>query len=72
MPTTQTLKCLEGIECPSDPRPLKKRSPPKEDEVSLDWSGNEDNVDVFMEESVVAGPSGTSQVCAHQKSKRLF
>ena len=59
-PTTQTLKCLEGIECPSDPRPLKKRSPPKDDEVSLDWSGNEDDVNVFMEESAVAGPSGTS------------
>ena len=59
-PTTQTLKRLEGIERPSDPRPLKKHSPPKEDEVSLDWSGNEDDVDVFMEESAVAGPSGTS------------
>ena len=60
-PTTQTLKCLEGIERPSDPHPLKKHSPPKEDEVSLDWSGNEDNMDMFMEESVVAGPSGTTQ-----------
>ena len=60
-PTTQTLKCLENIEHPSDPRPLKKHSPPKEDEVSLDWSGNEDDVDVFMEESAVAGPSGTTQ-----------
>ena len=59
-PTTQTLKHLEGVECPSVPRPLKKRSPPKEDEVSLDWSGNEDDVDVFMEESAVAGPSGTT------------
>ena len=59
-PTTQTLKRVEGIECPSDPRPLKKCSPPKEDEVSLDWSRNEDDVDVFMEESAVAGPSGTS------------
>ena len=59
-PTTQTLKRLEGVERPSDPRPLKKRSPPKEDEVSLDWSGNEDDVDVFMEESAVAGPSGTT------------
>ena len=59
-PTTQTLKRLEGVERPSDPRPLKKRSPPKEDEVSLGWSGNEDDVDVFMEESAVAGPSGTS------------
>ena len=58
--TTQTLKRLEGIECPSDPHPLKKRSPPKEDEVSLDWSGNEDDVDVFMEESAVTGPSGTT------------
>ena len=57
---TQTLKRLEGIKCPSDPRPLKKCSPPKEDEVSLDWSGNEDNVDVFMEESAVAGLSGTT------------
>ena len=54
------MKRLEGIEHPSDPRPLKKCSPPKEDEVSLDWSGNEDDVDVFMEESTVAGPSGTS------------
>ena len=44
-PTTQTLKRLEGVERPSDPRPLKKRSPPKEDEVSLDWSGNEDDVE---------------------------
>ena len=60
-PTTQTLKRLEGIERPSDPRPLKKRSPPKDDEVSLDWSGNEDDVDVFMEESAIAGPSGTTQ-----------
>ena len=60
-PTTQTLKRLEGIKRPSDPRPLKKRSPPKEDKVSLDWSGNEDDVDVFMEESAVAGPSGTTQ-----------
>ena len=60
-PTTQTLKRLENIERPSDPYPLKKRSPPKEDEVSLDWSGNKDNVDVFMEESAVAGPSGTTQ-----------
>ena len=60
-PTTQTLKCLENIECPSDPHPLKKCSPPKEDEVSLDWSGNKDNVDVFMEESAVTGPSGTTQ-----------
>ena len=60
-PTTQTLKRLENVERPSDPRPLKKRSPPKEDEVSLDWSGNEDDVDVFMEESAVAGPSGTTQ-----------
>ena len=59
-PTTQTLKHLEGVKHPSDPRPLKKRSPPKEDEVSLDWSGNEDDVDVFMEESAVAGPSGTT------------
>ena len=59
-PTTQTLKRLEGVERPSDPRPLKKRSPPREDEVSLDWSGNEDDVDVFMEESAVAGPSGTT------------
>ena len=59
-PTTQTLKRLEGIERPSDPRPLKKRSPPKDDKVSLDWSGNEDDVDVFMEESAVAGPSGTT------------
>ena len=59
-PTTQTLKQLEGIERPSDPRPLKKHSPPKEDKVSLDWSGNEDDVDIFMEESAVAGPSGTS------------
>ena len=66
-PTTQTLKRLEDIECPSDPRPLKKRSPPKEDEVSLDWSGNEDNVDVFMEESTVAGPSGTTQRYVHTK-----
>ena len=54
------MKRLESIEHPSDPRPLKKRSPPKEDKVSLDWSGNEDDVDVFMEESVVTGPSGTS------------
>ena len=54
------MKRLESIEHPSDPRPLKKRSPPKEDKVSLDWSGNEDDVDVFMEESAVAGPSGTS------------
>ena len=60
-PTTQILKHLEGVERPSDPRPLKKRSPPKEDEVSLNWSGNEDDVDVFMEESAVAGPSGTTQ-----------
>ena len=60
-PTTQTLKHLEGIEHPSDPHPLKKRSPPKEDKVSLDWSGNEDNMDIFMEESAVAGPSGTTQ-----------
>ena len=59
-PTTQTLKRLEGVERPSDPCPLKKRSPPKEDEVSLDWSGNEDDVDVFMEESAVTGPSGTT------------
>ena len=59
-PTTQTLKHLEGIERPSDPHPLKKCSPPKEDEVLLDWSGNEDDVDVFMEESAVAGPSGTT------------
>ena len=59
-PTTQTLKRLEGLEHPSDPRPLKKRSPPKEDEVSLDWSGNEDDIDMFMEESAVTGPSGTS------------
>ena len=27
----------------------------------LDWSGNEDNMDAFMEESAVAGPSGTTQ-----------
>ena len=60
-PTTQTLKHLEGIERPSDPRPLKKHSPPKEDKVSLNWSGNEDNVDIFIEESAVAGPSGTTQ-----------
>ena len=60
-PTTQTLKCLEDLERPSDPWPLKKRSPPKEDEVSLDWSGNEDDMDMFMEESAVAGPSGTTQ-----------
>ena len=60
-PTTQTLKRLEGIKRPSDPHPLKKQSPPKEDEVSLDWSGNKDDVDVFMEESAVAGPSGTTQ-----------
>ena len=59
-PTTQTLKHLENIKHPSDPHPLKKCSPPKEDEVSLDWSGNKDNVDVFMEESAVAGPSGTT------------
>ena len=59
--TTQTLKYLEGVECPSDPHPLKKHSPPKEDKVSLDWSGNEDDIDVFMEESAVAGPSGTTQ-----------
>ena len=26
----------------------------------MDWSGNEDDVDVFMEESAVAGPSGTT------------
>ena len=67
-PTTQTLKRLEGVERPSDPRPLKKRSPPKEDEVSLDWSGNEDDVDVFMEESAVAGPSGTTHryVCTKE------
>ena len=68
-PTTQTLKRLENIKCPSDPQPLKKRSPPKEDEVSLDWSGNEDDVDVFMEESVVAGPSGTTQRYVRTKSK---
>ena len=55
------MKRLEGAERPSDPWPLKKRSPPKEDEVSLDWSGNEDDMDVFMEESAVAGPSGTTQ-----------
>ena len=55
------MKRLEGIECPSDPHPLKKCSPPKEDEVSLDWSGNEDDIDVFMEESAVAGLSGTTQ-----------
>ena len=72
MPTTQTLKHLEEIERPSDPCPLKKRSPPKEDEVSLDWSGNEDDIDVFMEESAIAGLSGTSQVCAHTKSKRSY
>ena len=60
-PTTQTLERLENIERPSDPCPLKKCSPPKEDEVSLDWSGNEDDVDIFMEESAVAGPSGTTQ-----------
>ena len=64
-PTTQTLKHLEGIERPSDPRPLKKRSPPKEDEVSLDWSGNEDDIDVFMEESAVTGLSGTTQRYMH-------
>ena len=58
-PTTQTLKCLEGLKRPSDPRPLKKCSP-KGDEVSLDWSGNEDDVDMFMEESMVSGPSGTT------------
>ena len=28
--------------------------------MSLDWSGNEDDVDVFMEESAVTGPSGTT------------
>ena len=26
----------------------------------MDWSGNEDDMDVFMEESAVAGPSGTT------------
>ena len=51
-PTTQTLKR------PSDPHPLKKYSPPKEDE---------DNIDMFMEESVVAGPSGTTQRYVHSK-----
>ena len=66
-PTTQTLKHLEGIKRPSDPHPLKKCSPPKEDEVSLDWSGNEDDVDVFIEESAVAGPSGTTQRYVHTK-----
>ena len=66
-PTTQTLKRLESIERPSDPRPLKKRSPPKEDEVSSDWSGNEDDVDVFMEESAIAGPSGTTHRYVHTK-----
>ena len=72
-PTTQTLKCLEGLECPSDLRPLKKQSPPKEDEVSLDWSGNKDDVDIFMEESVVAGPSGTSHRYEHkQKANNLI
>ena len=54
------MKRLEGIERPSDPCPLKKRSPPKEDEVSLNWSGNKDDIDVFMEESAVADPSGTT------------
>ena len=71
-PTTQTLKCLEATKHPSDPHPLKKHSPPKGDEVSLDWSGNEDDVDVFMEESTVAGPSGTTQVCMHQGNNLLF
>ena len=33
----------------------------------LDWSGNEDNMDMFMEESVVAGPSGTTQRYVHTK-----
>ena len=66
-PTTQTLKQLEGVECPSDPHPLKKRSPPKEGEVSLDWSGNKDDMDVFMEESVVTGPSGTTQRYVYTK-----
>ena len=67
-PTAQTLKCLENIERPSDPCPLKKHSPPKEDKVSLDWSGNKDDVDVFMEESTVSGPSGTTHryVCTKE------
>ena len=38
----------------------KSHNDDKEDEVSLDWSRNEDDVDMFMEESVVTGPSGTS------------
>ena len=31
----------------------------------MDWSGNEDNVDIFMEESAVAGPSGTPHRYVH-------
>ena len=37
--------------------------------MSLDWSGNEDDVDVFMEESAVAGPSGTTQ--RYVRTKRV-
>ena len=33
----------------------------------MDWSGNEDDVDMFMEESVVTGPSGTSHRYVHKQ-----
>ena len=33
----------------------------------MDWSRNEDDVDMFMEESVVTGPSGTSHRYVHKQ-----
>jgi hypothetical protein len=41
--TVEILKRLEMVEKTKDPRPLKRaHTPPKEDnEISLDWSGNE-------------------------------
>jgi hypothetical protein len=60
--TVETLKRLEMAEKAKDPHPLKRaRTPPKEDEeISLDWSGNELDDELV---ALVSGP-GKSRYAA--------
>jgi hypothetical protein len=58
--TTENLKRLELHERIEDLRPLRKRKPSNDDEVSLDW-GTDVDVDTFMDEAAEAMTGNTQR-----------
>jgi hypothetical protein len=67
--STENLKRLKLSQRIEDPRPLRKRKPSNDDEVSLDW-GTDADVDSFMDEAAEA-TTGNTQRYAGERSANM-